>query len=534
VRARNSYLLAFLSGILLFLSYPPCNLGFFAWFAFVPALVAIYYETRAKRIDRLLLITAICLVPLFVWLYNEFDAFLPVVVAWPLGVIGAAFMAGYITWFAGDYWKPRQMPRKELSYLPSGLQIFILPILGTAMEFLIMNVPVIMKIGGAFGFFSLSRTQWLTPPILQLASFTGMYGVTFLILLVNSALAHAVVHHRETKRISKQAIAVLAIFAAIFVWGWVSLPEVTTGDTGVVIIQAKPSNLETQHINNIYAELSEYSLKYEPEIILWSIWSKYEPMEIAGPIAAQYVDFSQEHNVYLTDIDNIVFPDGNIEHYDAPYLFTHVFDGLVPFNLNGILPKIDGFDTRSGELGLLVCMESASTIPARQLVKNGTKFIAVTSADRPVIGAFQGLIGGNLVYRAVEHRIYTALFFRDNGSIIVDPYGRIVDDIAPEEEIVAGKIAFTSERPFYSRYGDIFGWSVVGLWVALLGYNFYLKRRSPYIFCKECRAEIAKDADVCEQCGASQKKPPLWKRILFHEYYEHIDRYKGKNKTKPK
>jgi len=105
-----------------------------------------------------------------------------------------------------------------------------------------------------------------------------------------------------------------------------------------------------------------------------------------------------------------------------------------------------------------------------------------------VIGTFTGLLSGNMIYRAVEHRIYTAAFYRDNGSILVDPYGRILEDIAPEPEIVAGKIAFTNERSFYSKYGDIFGFTILGLFVALLSYNTYLKRKSPYTFCKECNA----------------------------------------------
>jgi len=41
--------------------------------------------------------------------------------------------------------------------------------------------------------------------------------------------------------------------------------------------------------------------------------------------------------------------------------------------------------------------------------------------------------------------------------MLIDLYGRIIGDIAPKSEIVAGKIAFTDERTFYSRYGDIFG-----------------------------------------------------------------------------
>ncbi len=78
------------------------------------------------------------------------------------------------------------------------------------------------------------------------------------------------------KRISKQAVAVVLIFIAILVCGWVTLPASTSGDTTVAIIQAKPETLEKQHVTELYLDLSEDCLKYEPEIILWSIWPKYD------------------------------------------------------------------------------------------------------------------------------------------------------------------------------------------------------------------------------------------------------------------
>lgn len=145
------------------------------------------------------------------------------------------------------------MPRPQLSYLPSGLQIFIIPVVATAIEFLALNIPVLMKITGALGFASISRTQWLNSPILQLASFTGM-----------------------------------------FVCGWISLPGATSSDTTVVIIQARPETLGKQHINELYANLSEKSLKYEPEIILWSAWLKSDLRhrnQGVGPFAEEYASF---------------------------------------------------------------------------------------------------------------------------------------------------------------------------------------------------------------------------------------------------
>lgn len=506
---KASYGLAILSGILLLLSYPPFNLEFLAWFAFVPFLIAIYYETKAKRRGRLAQVTAICLTPVFLWLCSTVGNFLPMGAAWPLGVIVAFFAThGIVVEVVDEYYASRQLPPRYLPYLPSGWQFFILPIVATAGEFLLMNIPVVMKFFGAIGFFSVSRTQWLNPPILQVASFTGMYGVTFLVWLVNSALAYGIVHYREARRVSKQAVAALLVFIIVFVCCWISLPGATTGDTTVVIIQAKPETMERQQVNELYADLSGYSLKYEPEIILWPMWLEsdlwWEKRHAVGPFAEEYASFSQENDVCLTDGVNTVFPDGRVRQYAAPYHFIHLFDGLVPFDPDKIVPELHGFRTRSGKFGLLGCMESAYTVPTRQWVKDGARFVATFSGEQPVIGAFAGLLGGNTAYRAVEHRIYGAVFQRDNG-ILIDPYGRIMEDIAPEPEIVAGKIAFTEERTFYSKYGDIFSFIIVGLYVALLSYNLYLKRKSPYVFCKKCRTQIEKGTKVCPECGKKQK-----------------------------
>ena len=104
-----------------------------------------------------------------------------------------------------------------------------------------------------------------------------------------------------------------------------------------------------------------------------------------------------------------------------------------------------------------------------------------------------------------------------NASMIIDPYGRILEDIAPEPEIVVGKISFTDERTFYTKYGDVFGWSIVSLTLALVVYDLHLGRKSPFKFCinKNCMTNIKKEAETCDKCGKSQKKRPLWQRILW-------------------
>ena len=145
-----------------------------------------------------------------------------------------------------------------------------------------------------------------------------------------------------------------------------------------------------------------------------------------------------------------------------------------------------------------------------------------------------GLLGGDAVYRAVEFRIPAISYRAWGGSIIIDPYGRIMEDVASEEEIVAGKIAFADTQTPYSQYGDIFGYATLLLALGLIVYNSYLSRKSPFIYCEECGSQVNKGNEFCEHCGASQIKPALWKRILLHEYYEHKGSFKGQKKPKSK
>ncbi len=368
------------------------------------------------------------------------------------------------------------------------------------MEFIAMSVPWIMKVGGFVGYVTIAHTQFLNVPILQLASFTGVLGITFLIILVNCAIAYAIVYYMEKRKVYTPTIFVLFLFLLIFSYGWLSVPKPAEGEFGVTVIQG----LVTPR-GELYLAFSEQSLGYEPKIVIWPITVD----------VTQYKNFTKEHNVYLMSTD-LVTPTGETYHHRMTYHFINILDGILPpFDLEkAFFPKIQGFDTEYGKLGLeLICQESGSTIPARQLVRGGTQFITTSSGNWGWGFGFPGFMQGNIIFRAVENHVPSALAQWCGGSIIVDQYGRIIKDIAPEPEIVAGKISFTNERTFYTKYGDVFGWTIVGLTLVLVGYNSYLKRKSSFKYCERCRVKIKKDAEICDECGASQKKPPLWKRI---------------------
>ncbi len=519
MKAKYSFGLAILSGILLLLSFPPFDLEFLAWFALVPVLTAIYYERRLRKVPLLGIVAmAIVFVPQWfeIW-YTEMEFWLPVSLTWvgyPVAVL-VGFLIASVWGSLLASWKPACLPSSRLKYLPTGLWVIVLPILWVSVEFLIMSIPLVMKVGGGFGYASISGTQWQNVPVLQIASYTGMYGVTFLIILTNCAIAYAIVHLKDYKRACAPAITMAVIIGVVFTWGYLSIPPPSHGSISVAIIQKAES---FEYNRSSYIDSMSESLNYEPRMLLLAV----------SPRAAdlgQLEGFSREHGVYLLQGTELLSPDRTRQHYDMPYHMISLLRGFRPWQPSEIVsPQIDSLNTEFGKVGCLICMESAYPTPARKLVEGGAQVITTVSANQGF--AMAGLLGGNAVYRAVEFRTPAISYRAWGGSVIIDPYGRIIEDLAPGDDIVAGKLAFGDGSTFYSGHGDIFGYVVLLLALALVAYNFYLSRKSTFRYCEACGAEVAKGSETCQQCGVSQIKPPLWKRILLHEYYEHVDRYK--------
>jgi len=268
-------------------------------------------------------------------------------------------------------------------------------------------------------------------------------------------------------------------------------------------------------------------LKYNPQIIVWPgiTFEKSVPNPL---YVSPFADFSRQHNVYLVGFVGemqkmdfgygVVSPEGSV---GADNLGYHVFTiprDIMARDIKGLFfPEVYSLTTNLGEIGVADCMESGSTLPTLARVRKGMQFLVVPTGS-PNTYVFSWVLGTSAIYRAVEHRIFAVEVIGDHdSSMIIDPYGRIVDDMAAEPEMVVGKISFTNERTFYTRYGDIFGCSIVGLALLLVGYNAYLQRKRPLKYCvnDNCRAEVEKDAKTCEKCGKSQKRRPLWQKILW-------------------
>ena len=175
IKRHQSWILAGISGILLLLSFPSFNLFPLAWISLIPLLIALQSTSSWKSAFLHGYLTgAIFFLGLIYWialLYPFANIFLT--------AFACLLLAAYLAVYAGIF-------SALLHGLPwkSGLPfIFIVPAIWTGLEW----VCSWMVTGFPWG--SMGYTQWNNLPAIQIASITGVQGVSFIIVLFNATIA---------------------------------------------------------------------------------------------------------------------------------------------------------------------------------------------------------------------------------------------------------------------------------------------------------------------------------------------------------
>src|SRR3990170_2476035 len=226
VRLRD-FGLACLSAALLVLAFPKFDLGALAWVALVPLLVAL--EGKSPRaayalsyLTGLLSFFGICY---WIWAvpgWNLIDGFL----------IGVLYLPQYVAlWGLGLAWLRR---------LTGVSPALVAPPLWVTLEYLRSNVPLL-----AFPWMLLGHSQHAYPSLIQISSVTGAYGLGFLIVLVNTAVAGIVLH--LLRRSSAPAagprrfpfaapVAAAALLAATLLYGQAVLLSATPAEEATIAL----------------------------------------------------------------------------------------------------------------------------------------------------------------------------------------------------------------------------------------------------------------------------------------------------------
>jgi len=208
--------MAAVSGVLLALALPPRPYPWLAWVALVPLLLAVRRAGRRRAALLGLLAGTLYALASVYWVEGTMVRFgpLPVWLAAAATLLLALYMGGYTAVWAAL--APGVIRRHR------HLAAVWLATAWVALEWLRTHLL------GGFGWAHLGYTQVTTPAILQVAELVGVYGLSWLVVVVNGAIASTVAHltDRRPHTLQPQLLAAVALLLAAAAFGEVRLAEI--------------------------------------------------------------------------------------------------------------------------------------------------------------------------------------------------------------------------------------------------------------------------------------------------------------------
>ena len=291
LKRYQHWILAALSALLLFLSFPNLNLFPCAWVAMVPFFIAL---TRAK--DRK---SAFWIGYLTGFLF--FAGMLPAIfLLYPYANIFAT-MAGYLllVGYTAVYFAAFAVLMRFVPWRSGVLFPIAAACLWTALEW----VRSWMLTGFPWG--SIGYSQWNNLPGIQIASLIGVHGISFVIVLFNAGIAVLICNRHQWQQEIRSVVLPLILTLLCFSYGVFQLKDAEPVDNStnaetlkVALIPGNISQLQkwdTRQFPTIlqrYMNLTYKASKEKLDLIVWpetAIWSQ----ALTGEWPTYYSRFAQ-------------------------------------------------------------------------------------------------------------------------------------------------------------------------------------------------------------------------------------------------
>lgn len=482
--------LAIFSGLLLTLSFPPFDMFFMAWVAWLPLLVGIR-QANWERGFKLGFITGfVFTLTSLNWIANNSGTSFWIA---SLSMIGSV---SYLSLWYGLFGSIIARTGKNLG--THGL--WLTPIFWVSIEFLysLQNYTL------AFPWLSMAMTQNFAVPLLQLAEYGGIYAVSFWVLLMNTILFQLEFGKIPVKIQQLLWGSLALIIAGTFIFGAVRMKVVNEESSETIRVGIIQTNLDphqkwvrskkSQHVKDIIAQ-SEKVIADSAVIVLWP--------ESAIPAHLKYYPHFDRKIRNLAETNGISILTGALHHiegggeyrfYNSAFFYSpgmpvEIYSkrGLVPFAER--IPLVDKFPKLKSlnfgqanfeqgkeatvfpmgsredvvDMGTMICYESANPYLFREFIQNDAELMSIITNDAWLgnsPGPYQHLAAGRL--RAIEHRISIARSAQTGISALILPNGRLAETIPLGEK---GEIVYDApiglERTLYSKHGNIFALSIV-------------------------------------------------------------------------
>ena len=518
MKTSRPYLLAAVSGLILIVIFPSflkTELGFLAFVALVPLLLTLPDTTYPQAFWRGAVAGAVAYPGILYWIVYCMVVYANMSrpIAWLILFLLIVVMASYLGLF---------MVLSRLLMLRAGFHLMLAaPLAWVAVELFRTYFPF-----GGFPWTLLGLSQHAFLPVIQVAEFTGIYGVSFLIVLVNAALAAALLStvNRQPATANflhawRELCLAGLLLAGDLGFGFWRMRQVDAdfADRPQLRLALVQGNIdqgvkwdETEFWQNLetHLALSRRLMQDQPDLLIWpeaalTIFFN-EHFQVDSDVAKKISDFDVDFLVGSLSRELFNF---ERRYYNSAYLLSpHAralwgrYDKihLVPFgeyvplqrlfffadaiangNTGNTTPgqKVVVFEPPGYRFGCVICYEVIYGDLDRRFVKQGAQFLTTITND-----AWFGRTSApyqhhaNLVFRAVENRVYFARAANTGISSLVSPVGRVevASEIFQPAALSVDLRLGPAWTTFYTRVGDLFAYlcALLVLVGAVYGWRF--------------------------------------------------------------
>ena len=514
-------MLVILSAVLQVIIFPLPGLYVLSWFAMAPLIVALLRARPAGELEiagvvrlspaspgQAFLLCYVCGILFYAgtcyWIYDTMRQFGGL--SAPMAVLALFLFSCYIGLYHGLFGlllallaKPSRDFRRALATAP----------------FLWVAVELARTRITGFPWALLGIAQVDNAALCRVTGWTGVYGVSFEIMLVNVALAAAFLVPREKR--SAMLVAALAAAAVLQAGSLIEAPA-AKADRAVLLVQQNipvSANWTPAYFQQTLSDLTDLSVKSKAtstagiDLIVWpespapfltndarfraalsEMARSSKSWVLSGAIGTPTPSVG-ETTSQMFNSATLISPAGDwTARYDKVHLVP--FGEYLPFPslfsfAGGLTKEVGEFehgtshvplDAAGAQLGVFICYESIFPDEVRQFANNGAQVFVNISND--------GWYGDSGAYaqhlnqtrmRAIENNRWL-LSATDTGvTAAIDPWGRIVARIPRKERaVLTAPYALTSVTTFYTRHGDWFAFACAIISIGALITRFMLSK----------------------------------------------------------
>lgn len=357
------------------------------------------------------------------------------------------------------------LTRSTALKLNSWYSLFAFPLFFSAFEYLLIKFA---PDGTAA---SIAYSQMNCLPLIQIASIAGILGITFIVTLIPSSIAFALLFRKSLTYLS---ICTGSIIGGVLLFGFLRLNNTFTNDkikVGLVVMDEnkhntsdKPNDIKDKAATDFYLKQIDSLAGHGVSVILLPERALSIDKLSENEMMKLLINAAVKNNVFIiTGYTNlrgekeynsaiVINNRGNIvADYNKVHLVTGLESQFIPGNNIGLF-KLDNLQS-----GIAICKDLDFQDYIRRYGKNSPNILFIPAWDFVVDDWLHSRMS---ILRGVENGFSEVRAARVGKLTISDCYGRVIDESSSsnlQSASLIGDVPTQRVDTFYTRSGDWMG-----------------------------------------------------------------------------